>query len=238
MNCADVRIALGAYVLGGLAADEHQRVREHLAGCDRCREEYAGLAGLPNLLANVTPEQAELIDRDPAAVRPEPTDFGLHQLLGRVRAERDAERRGARRRGALLLAAVAAVVALAIGGGVWAGGQLAPTDSDFGASPTGETLTWEGENVAADVQVEARLTPYGWGTRVTMVMNGVRPGEICDFKVIDESGKVWGAGSWVIRPGHAKDAEWFGDVGVPIDQVARVELWEGRSDQRLVTWAL
>ena len=41
---------LGAYVLGGLGAEEAERVRAHIAECDSCRAEHAQLAGLPQLL--------------------------------------------------------------------------------------------------------------------------------------------------------------------------------------------
>jgi Putative zinc-finger len=238
VSCADTRTALGAYVLGALDLDEHQAMRDHLAHCAQCREEYDQLAGIPSLLAMVTPEQAEQL-ADPSEAQlfgVRPSETGLHRLLGRVREERTRTVR----RGRLLLGAAAAAVVFAIGGGVWAGGQLFPSESEGlnGGTPTGPTLAWEGENRAADVQVSAEVTPYGWGTRITMVMNGIEPGEICDFRVYDRSGREWGAGSWEVTEGHTEDVDWFGDVGVPLEQITRVELWEGSSDKRLVTWKL
>lgn len=238
MSCADTRTALGAYVLGALDLDEHQQVRAHLADCAQCRAEYDQLAGVPSLLATVTPEQAEQVAADLAGDRPvpqaiAPSDTGLHRLLGQVRQERTRSRRSWR----LVLAGAAAAVLLAIGGGVLAGGQWFSEDIP-GGSPTGPTLTWSGENEATDVEASAELTEYGWGVRLTMVMNGIEPGQICDFRIYDTYGREWGAGSWEVTEGHAKDIEWFGDVGVPLDHIARVELWEGGSNQRLLTWKL
>lgn len=45
-----VREALGAYVLGALAGDEHEAVRGHLSRCPQCAGEHARLAGLRALL--------------------------------------------------------------------------------------------------------------------------------------------------------------------------------------------
>ncbi|MET8771564.1 zf-HC2 domain-containing protein, partial [Streptomyces sp. NPDC004658] len=50
----DLRLALGAYVLGILPPEEAEPVRAHLAQCAECQAEHARLAGLPALLATVT----------------------------------------------------------------------------------------------------------------------------------------------------------------------------------------
>jgi anti-sigma factor RsiW len=41
------------YVLGAIAPADRARVSRHLASCPGCREEVAGLAGLPALLRAV-----------------------------------------------------------------------------------------------------------------------------------------------------------------------------------------
>jgi hypothetical protein len=48
------RLALGAYLLGGLAAAEADAVRRHLASCLPCRAEYDQLACLPSWLSLVS----------------------------------------------------------------------------------------------------------------------------------------------------------------------------------------
>jgi hypothetical protein len=49
--CDDLRMEIGAYVLGGLEPTEEEAVREHLARCHECAAEHARLARLPALLS-------------------------------------------------------------------------------------------------------------------------------------------------------------------------------------------
>lgn len=46
----DVSVLLGAYVLGGLSADEELTVRAHLTRCARCRAEHDDLASITSAL--------------------------------------------------------------------------------------------------------------------------------------------------------------------------------------------
>jgi len=50
-GCREIRHSLGVYVLGAIDPADRALVEEHLASCPECREELAGLAGLPALLA-------------------------------------------------------------------------------------------------------------------------------------------------------------------------------------------
>jgi anti-sigma factor RsiW len=50
VKCGDMRAWLGVYVTGAIAAADRPAVVRHLASCERCRDELAGLAGLPGLL--------------------------------------------------------------------------------------------------------------------------------------------------------------------------------------------
>ena len=50
-ECRDIRHALGVYVLGAIDPAERSMVDAHLSTCPECREELAGLAGLPGLAA-------------------------------------------------------------------------------------------------------------------------------------------------------------------------------------------
>ena len=49
-GCREIRQALGVYVLGAIDPAERAQVDEHLASCPGCREDLAGLAGLPAML--------------------------------------------------------------------------------------------------------------------------------------------------------------------------------------------
>ncbi|MGH3343739.1 MAG: anti-sigma factor family protein, partial [Carbonactinosporaceae bacterium] len=85
MRCDEARHALGAYVLSALEPGEAGVVRAHLAGCPRCRAEHTDLAGLPALLAEVSPQEA--------AAGPVRADDGL---LERLLTMAPVERRPAR----------------------------------------------------------------------------------------------------------------------------------------------
>ena len=57
-DCAQVRIALGVYVLGAIDPAERALVDAHLATCEACQAELADLADLPALLAMIPAEEA------------------------------------------------------------------------------------------------------------------------------------------------------------------------------------
>lgn len=46
MTCADISALLDDYIDGALPADQARRVEEHLAGCESCRAEVAGLRSI------------------------------------------------------------------------------------------------------------------------------------------------------------------------------------------------
>lgn len=62
-QCGHVRLELGVYVLGAIAAADRSAVGAHLACCADCRDELAELAGLPGLLSRVSPDNAERLVR-------------------------------------------------------------------------------------------------------------------------------------------------------------------------------
>ena len=64
MDCGEARISLGVYVLGSIDPAERAMVDAHLATCRDCRDELAGLAGLPALLARVSTEEAVALAED------------------------------------------------------------------------------------------------------------------------------------------------------------------------------
>ena len=63
-DCTDARLSLGVYVLGAIDPAERALVDAHLATCRDCRDELAGLAGLPALLARVNPDEISRICAD------------------------------------------------------------------------------------------------------------------------------------------------------------------------------
>jgi anti-sigma-K factor RskA len=97
---------VAGYALDALEPEEERAFEEHLACCDRCREELAGFSALATSLAFAAPDS-----------EPPP------QLRGRVLAAARAERENVvairRRRPYALVAVAAAAVCVAIGLGVW-----------------------------------------------------------------------------------------------------------------------
>ena len=158
----------GSYVLGALSPAERQEFEAHLAQCAECSRSVRELAGLPGLLARVTPEMlaAPELDDVPETLLP--------SLVHEVRRTR--------RRQALVVAGVAAATlvavalgALAAGGaldadptGTPAAGGSASLTSDVGASP-GASPSEEMLPVG-HVPVRASLTheDVGWGTRLAL----------------------------------------------------------------------
>jgi predicted lipoprotein with Yx(FWY)xxD motif len=107
-ECAGIRSQLGVYLTGSIAPADRAAVVRHLAACEDCRAELAGLAALPGLLRRPASAQA-------AVWRPGDDADPGEALLGRV-AGGVARRR--RRRRWLLAAAAVALVAVA--GAGWA----------------------------------------------------------------------------------------------------------------------
>src|SRR5437763_2850632 len=118
-GCNDARTSLGVYVLGAIDPAERGLVDEHLATCRDCRDELAGLAGLPALLARVNPDEISRICADDtvrAGTYAGADDRPPEELIGTVLDLAEARRRRTRWR---FLAAAAAVVAIA--GGLFGG---------------------------------------------------------------------------------------------------------------------
>src|ERR1700729_3675066 len=157
-DCRDIRHALGVYVLGAIDPAERSAVDAHLSTCPECREELAGLAGLPALLRRIPVGEAQqLADDDPDGLSgdgldgPEvPSAEMLDSLLGRTTQARQARRwRG--------LAAAAALVLVAGIGGAAAWGAVHHAADNDGDSPVSASFssvaaTDPGPHVAAAVR--------------------------------------------------------------------------------------
>ena len=114
-DCTDARPSLGVYVLGAIDPAERALVDAHLLTCRDCRDELAGLAGLPALLARVNPDEISRICADDT-VRTVTDDRPPGELIGTVLDLAEARRRRTRWR---FLAMAAAVVVIA--GGLFVG---------------------------------------------------------------------------------------------------------------------
>jgi|HubBroStandDraft_6_1064221.scaffolds.fasta_scaffold17028_4 predicted lipoprotein with Yx(FWY)xxD motif len=131
-ECADIRPQLGVYLTGAITPADRAVVVRHLACCERCRDELAGLAVLPALLRRPPVQAAAQPPGENTAVYER--DAG-EALLGRVLGQM-ARRRRRRRRA--LAAAAAALAAMAATG--WA---LRPDSPPSGPTAPGTLLRTE-----------------------------------------------------------------------------------------------
>jgi len=106
-DCVEARPSLGVYVLGAIDPAERGLVDAHLTTCSDCRDELAGMAGLPALLARVNPDEISRIRADDT-VHPAAGDDPPEELLGTVLGLAEARRRRNRWRYLSAAAAVAA----------------------------------------------------------------------------------------------------------------------------------
>ncbi len=204
-GCDEIRQALGVYVVGAIDPAERYSVDRHLAGCSKCRDELAGLAGLPALLGRVTLEEAERGPGD-AADDVTPPEGLVDSMLDEM-----ARRRNARRRRSVLLGAgaVAASVVVLVGAGAWVRALV----SGPAAPPHGQVVTepaWRTDSVrdnATNISASVKYRPERWGTEMSVWVSGVRHDTQCQLWVTDASGRGVMAGSWHVS--HDGRGDWY-----------------------------
>jgi Putative zinc-finger len=193
-DCRDFRQALGVYVLGAIDPAERALVDSHLSTCPECREELAGLAGLPALLRRVPVAEAEQLAHDEFEESPAGDPAGdemLRSLLHRTaRHRRERMWRG--------LAAAAAVVLLAGSGGAVGWNALHPAASGTG-SQVAASAHWDttsGTDPATLTSIRVMYAPRFFGTAVKVQVHGVPVGTDCLLQVTDSSGHHSVVGGW------------------------------------------
>ncbi|GAA3969357.1 zf-HC2 domain-containing protein [Actinomadura viridis] len=213
-GCAEARASLGVYVLGAIDPAERARLEAHVEGCPACRDELAGLAGMPALLGRVNETQIAQVAGPPP------------ELLDALLAQAAEGRRGWRGRvadalpGALSgrgpapgagrrwLPAAAAACALLLAGGV-AGGAVVSLTGDRpppAPAPTAPPLVSTGPGgerlVAGDPsrRVKAEVVVYSrkWGTKVELRLEGATYGERCRWYAVARDGRRDPLGSWYV----------------------------------------
>ncbi len=221
--CRDIRQSLGVYVVGAIDPAERALVDAHLGNCPACREELAGLAGLPALLGRVPASDAERLITSSTEVRDleEPPAELLSSLLRRV-----AERRAVRRwRG---LAAAAAAVVIAVAGGAAGARIIAPGENPAGVTqPQGPvTETVSATNPQTNVTALIRYARKSWGTKMDVWVSGIKGGTTCEVWAVDASGQRWSAGSWTVPRGRM-ESDYPASVSLAAEQVRSFEITSG-----------
>ena len=195
-DCAEARVALGVYVLGAIDPAERALVDAHLATCRDCRDELAGLAGIPALLARVNPEELERIsDESPRTERID--EQAPPELIDTVVDLAAARRRRSRWRYAAAAAAVAAVAGGVFGGLAESAPRVAASPPAIAFSP-GET-SWEtaaATSKASGVQATVAYGHERWGTVLAAKVMGIPVGTTCVLWVTHKDGTRTEAMSW------------------------------------------
>ncbi|NKZ02436.1 anti-sigma factor family protein [Actinomadura latina] len=229
-DCTDVRTSLGVYVLGALDPAERSRLEGHLEYCPACRDELAGLAGLPAMLGRVEREQLERVTGPP----PELLDGLLTRAaerrrgwLGRLRGGRGVGGRGI---GGWAPLAAAACLLLVLGS--LFGGFVLPVGSDGGtvanpppAATSGppETERISAANPEGDIKGYVVLRKKEWGTEVELHLAGVPKGSHCRLLVIARDGRRDALGSWYV-PYEEGYGEYVGSTMFPRGQLFSFEI--------------
>lgn len=248
-ECADVRTALGVYVVGAIDPAERGRVDAHLEGCPACRDELAGLAGLPALLGRVEEAQLEQVTGPGRAAAPDP-EF-LDGLLARAAERRTGwlgplGRRAGGRGGVTRWTPLAAAACLLLVAGVLFGGFVLPSgDGSRTASPPGASPP--AASASPEPEPEPTVTPAGrgeritavnpdnkikgvvflqrkeWGTQVELYLSGVPKGEHCRMMVIARDGRRDAIGSWSV-PYDTGYGDYHGSTMFPRGQLYSFEI--------------
>jgi anti-sigma-K factor RskA len=207
-DCTEARPSLGVYVLGAIDPAERGLVDAHLATCRDCRDELAGLAGLPALLARVEPDEISRIMADDA-VRPATSDQPPGELVDTVLSLADARRRKNMWR---YLSVAAAVVVLAAGlfGGLKAATSTTTTRIEVVPVSPGSG-SWESAsavNQATGVSGTVAYAQELWGNAIQVVVDHIPVGTTCELWVVHPDGTRTFVASWTTARDEGK--VWYG----------------------------
>jgi putative zinc finger protein len=224
-DCADTKISLGVYVLGAIDPAERSLVDAHLPTCRDCRDELAGLAGIPALLARVNPEEIERIAaEEPTRTSTEPPP----ELIGTVVSLAAAKRRRSRWR---YMASAAAVVAVAAGvfGGLAASSGPAAGPPAVAFDPG--VSNWErvsGTSNTGDVTATVAYGRTRWGMVLAAKVEGIPVGTTCQLYIVHNDGTRTWATDWTTASDEGSVWYW-GAMDMPgTDKgIASFEVTEG-----------
>jgi hypothetical protein len=230
IECPEARVSLGVYVLGAIDPADRALVDAHLTTCRDCRDELAGLAGLPALLSRVSAEEAFAL----AGVEGPSSDArtGGHEappeLLASVIDLTAARRRRRRWRDAGLGVAAALIIAAGVFGGLRIGAGTTSPSAVTGVNYPGQangpwrTVTTSAGSMSASVSYR----PMGWGTQLAVKVSGIPIDTACELWVIGPHGSRTLAGGWVTD--DREGAVWYpGSAGLPSSGVQGFQVTVG-----------
>jgi hypothetical protein len=194
-DCTDARVSLGVYVLGAIDPAERALVDAHLMTCQDCRDELAGLAGLPALLARVNPDEISRICADDT-VRTDTDDRPPDELIGTV-----LDLAKARRRRTIWRFAATAAAVVAIAGGLF-GGLSSITTTRTVPVPGGPGNThWETVQAVSSVTGASASVAYSheqWGDAFKVLVDRIPIGTTCQLMVVHPDGTRTQVAAWTV----------------------------------------
>jgi len=221
-DCTEARLSLGVYVLGAIDPAERALVDAHLATCKDCRDELAGLAGLPALLARVNPDEVSRISADDA-VGTDTTEQPPDELLGTVRDLAEARRRRNRWR---YLSAAAAVVLIAAG---LFGGLKAATSTTKTVVVPPPAAAWESVTGTSQVTGATATVAYStqlWGSAFQVLVHRIPLGTTCQLWVIHPDGTRTPVASWTTARDEGR--VWYaGSMAKTAGPISKFEITAG-----------
>ncbi len=192
-DCTEARPSLGVYVLGAIDPVERGLVDAHLETCRECRDELAGLAGLPALLARLDPDEVSRISaEDPVHVGAD--EHPPAELIGAVLDMAKARRRRDRWR---YLSAAAAVVVIAAG--LFGGLKAATSTTTKVPVPTGSEASWEiarGTSQATGASATVAYSGELWGSAFEVLVDHIPMGTTCQLWVVHPDGTRTQVAAW------------------------------------------
>jgi len=192
-DCAEIRAALGVYVVGAIDPADRAIVDSHLAWCTGCREELAGLAALPGRLGSVPDADVTMLVLDEPG-RDGPPEAVLRSLLERAATLR---RRLRWRR----VAAAVAVAVIVSGGAVAVSRVVDPA----APRPAASALPWvemaHGRDPLTGAAATVRYLARPWGIQMQVQVSRLSPGTRCELLVVGPGGRVV-AGGWTVAAGQ------------------------------------
>jgi hypothetical protein len=202
--------SLGAYVLGALDDRERDRVDEHVAACDQCREELEALIPVRSYLARMSSEELRALESQ--AVPPV-------ALQTRLRTAVRAERRRALRRRVAAVAALAAVTVLAFVAWRAADERLPGDRAPIAAAPAATTAA---ADARTGVRATVAATPRAWGTELRVRVSGAAPGERCRLVARARDGSTEVAGTWWTT--YSGSADLTGAAAIPAADLVALDV--------------
>jgi anti-sigma factor RsiW len=196
-DCTEARPSLGVYVLGAIDPAERTLVDTHLLTCRDCRDELAGLAGLPALLARVNPDEISRICADDtvrAGTYTAADDRPPEELIGTVLDLAKARQRRTRWRFAAYAAAVAAIA-----GGLFGGLSSMGTTQVIKVPLTAGASPWEIAHTTSSVNGASASVAYSeqlWGAAFQVLTDHIAQGTTCQLWVVHPDGTRTQVAAW------------------------------------------